>query len=263
MRRSGRIAATGGAPIDHGAAELCALPFVGKDDLGSSVPVEVGNGHAGGGSGGQRLPALDGKPLGFEPQYRKEAFSGPEGRPPSPGAVGEDDLRVVVPIEVGHGRRRASQSGQPGSTVGVKALGAAPVDEAVQVALDTVASVDHHQVGEAVPVEVAQGLAGCAAAGKAGAAPHVVLVHVPVDEEVDLLVVVVGVGEDDVDETVAVEVPQVDELHLAVRGDVGVGAGVAQGSPVEFQETGDGPALGVSGRTGTGIETRPTPAGHR
>ena len=71
-----------------------------------------------------------------------------------------------------------------------------------------------------------------------------VLVHAPVDEEIDLLVVVVGVGEDDVDETVPVEVPEIDELHLPGRGDVGVGAGVAQGSPAEVQKTGDGPALG-------------------
>ena len=59
------------------------------------------------------------------------------------------------------------------------------------------------------------------------------------------------------------EVPEIDELHLSGRGDVGVGAGVSQGSPAELQETGRRSSACRQRPDRTGIRTRPISGEHR
>ena len=122
-----------------------------------------------------------------------------------------------------------------------KAVGAAVVDEGVEVGAEAVVEVADDEVVVAVAVQVGD----CAGPGAVGGYLYGLAAaqRVAIAEGRGLLAVVVVVGEDEVDVAVAVQVELVDALEDARAGDVEVVAGVAHGAAAEALETACDPSL--------------------
>src|SRR5438105_4994789 len=119
-------------------------------------------------------------------------------------AVGEHQVGRAVAVQVRHGDRHPTLRGQFGSSFGTVPLGAAPVDIRVQVRAGTVEIIHYDQFRVAVAIQVGGGNGLGAIGGKLAAALAAVAVASPVEEQVGLFVVLVRVGENEVNRAVVI-----------------------------------------------------------
>ena len=180
---------------------------------------------------------------------------------PLGAVVGEDQVQVPVPVEVGGFHIGGHQGGQLRPPIRLVSLGASPVDQGLHVDRVVMDEVAEDDLQVAVPVEVGQQRGASSIGGEPGDAavpgadfPQQLAQRLligqrrqdrprslrgsPVDQEVFVLQLVVILGHEDVEVAVVVQVQGVDHAHRSRAGDVEVGPAVLEGAAGEVLEVG-------------------------
>ena len=83
---------------------------------------------------------------------------------------------------------------------------------------------------------------------KAAPRADVEIIYTPVDEKIHLKVIVMSIGECQVDISVLVEVPQVDQAHFSRGRHIGIGPAIRKRTPAEITEGRNRPNSRISFR---------------
>ena len=175
---------------------------------------------------------------------------------PESGGQSQNYVGVPVTVQISHGgslgrpRRKGDLPGKgvesPRRIVPavLQLLDPTKIDERVHAVPGAVGVVGEDHVHPAVPVQIAGRRPLGAIVGDEGTAGDVEVPAVsPIDGRVHLLLVGMGVGKDQVDEPILIEVPSIHQLDAAPSGNVGVGTAVAKPAVNEILEAGFLPDL--------------------